>query len=364
MKKSSSQPNFITIDDDSNVDTFIEDLEPIKKIKTETQIKQETIRYYCVDSPKYEDNEDVMIIDNPKAKTAKERIQVKKEEIIKIEEEEKELVSTNSPVILWINRLDNYPKDKLWRNMISFEQLISEDLKENSGKKSLQTAFMTCCGFHLEQLLPILDQGTRLTLADNWKNTAESKIKKSFCGRPNFTYILPPKDPAKSYGGTFHPKLWLLKFPTFLRVVISSANLTTWDWSIWSNCIWFKDFPKKTPKNTLNPPKGLIRNGLDFNHDFRMTLASFVQSLMPIKIQYPELIGIDIDDYLISGIDIILIPSVPGKYSGKEFERYGHSKIGAMVRKFYPCEPNNPNNYLLPKKAPSYLSNKQRGKFQ
>lgn len=132
--------------------------------------------------------------------------------------------------------------------------------------------------------------------------------------------------------------------------MISSANLTTWDWSIWSNCIWFKDFPKKTPKNTLNPPKGLIRNGLDFNHDFRMTLASFVQSLMPIKIQYPELIGIDIDDYLISGIDIILIPSVPGKYSGKEFERYGHSKIGAMVRKFYPCEPNNPNNYLLPKK--------------
>jgi len=175
MKKSSSQPNFITIDDDSNVDTFIEDLEPIKKIKTETQIKQETIHYYCVDSPKYEDNEDVMIIDNPKAKTAKERIQVKKEEIIKIEEEEKELVSTNSPVILWINRLDNYPKDKLWRNMISFEQLISEDLKENSkvllflllssqkgGKKSLQTAFMTCCGFHLEQLLPILDQGTRV----------------------------------------------------------------------------------------------------------------------------------------------------------------------------------------------------------
>jgi len=62
---------------------------------------------------------------------------------------------------------------------------------------------------------------------------------------------------------------------------------------------------------------------------------------MPIKIRYPDLIGIDIDDYLISDIDIILIPSVPGKYSGKEFEQYGHSKIGAMVRKFYPCEPEN-----------------------
>ena len=29
-------------------------------------------------------------------------------------------------------------------------------------KKSLQTAFMTCCGFHLEQLLPILEQGTKV----------------------------------------------------------------------------------------------------------------------------------------------------------------------------------------------------------
>jgi len=132
MKKSSSQPNFILIDDDSDPDTFLDDLEPIKKIKTETEIKQETIRFFSIDPLKEEDSEDVMIIENPNVKNKTERIQVKKEEAIKIEEEEKELVSTNSPVILWINKLNNYPKDKYWRNMISFEQLISEDLQENS----------------------------------------------------------------------------------------------------------------------------------------------------------------------------------------------------------------------------------------
>ena len=46
------------------------------------------------------------------------------------------------------------------------------------------------------------------------------------------------------YGnGSFHPKLWLLKFSTgVLRAVISSANLYMGDWSVWGNQIWFKDF--------------------------------------------------------------------------------------------------------------------------
>jgi hypothetical protein len=54
-------------------------------------------------------------------------------------------------------------------------------------------------------------------LADDWKNINEPRIEKSFPEHPCFTLIRSPKDPTKNYQGTFHAKLMLLKFPTFLR---------------------------------------------------------------------------------------------------------------------------------------------------
>jgi tyrosyl-DNA phosphodiesterase-1 len=49
---------------------------------------------------------------------------------------------------------------------------------------------------------------------------------------------MPVKDKSAFYMGAFHPKLWLLKFDSFLRIVISSANLTLKDFSHWSNGFW------------------------------------------------------------------------------------------------------------------------------
>jgi tyrosyl-DNA phosphodiesterase-1 len=50
-----------------------------------------------------------------------------------------------------------------------------------------------------------------------------------------------PKKNTNSYG-VFHPKLWILKFDNFIRIVIGSANLSVDDWRIWSNTFWMKDF--------------------------------------------------------------------------------------------------------------------------
>lgn len=54
---------------------------------------------------------------------------------------------------------------------------------------------------------------------------------------------------------------------------------------------------------------------------------------MPIKTHYTNLTDINIHDYFISGIDIILIPSIPGKHTGSDIDKYGHGKVSAVLKK-------------------------------
>ena len=71
-------------------------------------------------------------------------------------------------------------------------------------------------------------------------------------GYKNWTIIYPPKDYQVNSYGCFHAKLWLLKFPNFLRVVISTGNQHVPDWTTWSNALWYQDFPLKSANNNLN----------------------------------------------------------------------------------------------------------------
>ena len=116
--------------------------------------------------------------------------------------------------------------------------------------------------------------------------------------------------------------------------MITSGNLTTDDWSTWSNCLWFKDCPKKSTLNTIPEKKAVPEGSFDFDGDFIQNLKSFVQSLMPHKTQnYKDLLEINIDDYLISDIDIVLIASIPGRHAGEDIEKYGHKRVASVLNK-------------------------------
>jgi tyrosyl-DNA phosphodiesterase-1 len=55
------------------------------------------------------------------------------------------------------------------------------------------------------------------------------------------TVVSPPKH-QQGYG-VFHTKLWLIKFKTFLRVVVCTGNNHLYDWTIWQNAYWYHDCP-------------------------------------------------------------------------------------------------------------------------
>jgi hypothetical protein len=54
-------------------------------------------------------------------------------------------------------------------------------------------------------------------------------------------HVISPPKKAGGYG-VFHTKLWLIKFHTFLRVVICTSNQHINDWTIWQNAFWYQDF--------------------------------------------------------------------------------------------------------------------------
>jgi tyrosyl-DNA phosphodiesterase-1 len=69
----------------------------------------------------------------------------------------------------------------------------------------------------------LLNSGIPIVLANDYcTNEKYIPIQKNFGGWPNLTLITPKKDsPHGGYPGAFHPKLWLLKFPSFLRLTFN-----------------------------------------------------------------------------------------------------------------------------------------------
>ncbi|KAJ1340794.1 hypothetical protein BSLG_004576 [Batrachochytrium salamandrivorans] len=85
-----------------------------------------------------------------------------------------------------------------------------------------------------------------------------------------------PKMP--SYVGAMHTKFMLLWYPRFLRVVITSANLTPYDWQELENVVFYQDFPikhsKKRQENQNGPLTSTINSPSGFGEHLCTILAA------------------------------------------------------------------------------------------
>ena len=127
--------------------------------------------------------------------------------------------------------------------------------------------------------------------------------------------------------------------------MVATGNLYVGAWSIWSNCLWFQDFPLK--KGQEENKKDSSAAGFDFDKDFKETLESFVQAIMPSKMDYKSILKFDLNDYVYENIDVILIPSVMGRYRGPSMNKYGIGKIKYVLEKL-PCQVNRkPNRKII-----------------
>lgn len=109
-------------------------------------------------------------------------------------------------------------------NAISISSLFQEDPRTfNTGiSKNIKGVLMTSYGYVMEVLEPIAESGVPFILVNDSSENGSGRVERNYAGYKNMSLVIPPRT-IKGYG-VFHTKLWLIRFQTFLRVVVCTAN--------------------------------------------------------------------------------------------------------------------------------------------
>ncbi|KRX00629.1 hypothetical protein PPERSA_00856 [Pseudocohnilembus persalinus] len=282
----------------------------------------------------------------------KNDIQQEEEQKISIQKDKKSIdkqnefqnIHTQKLTQFYVNKLVQYPVEQHADYMVSFDELFLEDpfykLRNKEKIDTVQSVFITTYGFQSSQLEKIVKgKQTHFVLAND--RSAQDKkeglpdVIENFKNYKNWTLIHPPKDYSSPFPGPFHPKLWLLKFPKFLRVVICSANQMEADWDIWGQGVWFQDFRVKNQGEKECYKTLTDETKFDFDKDFKITLEHFVSKIMPPFKDYKELLKIDLNDYFYENINVILIPGLPGRFQDDQFKKYNKGKVKHVLTKYF-----------------------------
>jgi tyrosyl-DNA phosphodiesterase 1 len=220
------------------------------------------------------------------------------------------------------NVLMHFPKDGLLPGMLKFSNVFFKHMHTGGldERRSVRNVFMTSFGFDMELLASVVSN-TQNFLLVNDSSDGMFDLKECFNGHKNMTVIFPSKS-HKGYGfGAFHPKLWIVEFDdNTLRVVVGSGNLSVGDWTVWSNCLWYKDFAQMTYAKAMElnqetdddrkmPQKTIVNSFSDYLNDF-------IQKLFPKGVDnLKKFGGIALGDFDFDvPIDPILLSSLPGRH--------------------------------------------------
>ncbi|KNE73101.1 hypothetical protein AMAG_17254 [Allomyces macrogynus ATCC 38327] len=181
-------------------------------------------------------------------------------------------------------------------------------------KKHMQAAILSSYVWEGEWLWPLLPPDIRLCLIVNKDSPPEVPADRAAQNRICV--------PAMAGFGVMHVKLCLFVYRTFVRMVIASANLISYDWTGMESICYVQDFPKRAPATTTagataaQPPS-----------EWYTSLSSILGDL-----QVPESVYRFLQGYDASKWHGEFIFSRHGSFAG----RYGGHALAHAVAKFVP----------------------------
>eukprot|EP01029_Cantina_marsupialis_P000492 TRINITY_DN1035_c0_g3_i1.p1 TRINITY_DN1035_c0_g3~~TRINITY_DN1035_c0_g3_i1.p1 ORF type:complete len:465 (-),score=79.26 TRINITY_DN1035_c0_g3_i1:278-1672(-) len=173
------------------------------------------------------------------------------------------------------------------------------------------------------------------------KLSDDPAVKRFFDQLPNVTHFVPPLNNNGKFG-CYHSKFFLLKFQTFIRVCITTSNLSDDDFYAVGQTIWVQDFPKKfeasiTDLTCIEPPSKLPK--LQFQHgEFESEFRNYLKVARIPKKHIDRFF----DDFDFCGAKCKLIASVPGSYDVKGC-KYGQVALKRLVEAKCKVDVNGPH---------------------
>jgi tyrosyl-DNA phosphodiesterase-1 len=184
-----------------------------------------------------------------------------------------------------------------------------------------------------ELLFPLVSRKIPIVLASDCSTAIDTSHLEVDEKWPNFVKFFPRKKIFHFSSSSFHPKLILIRFPTFLRVVVGSGNLLEQDWIVWENVFLLKDYPM-VPK----APESPLRQEISFYLDFVFqTKREFVTSF----------IALDLTAFDMTESKFVLVASLPGRWRIQDKEYQGLHRLKQTIADCPPAVPFSPDNITL-----------------
>jgi tyrosyl-DNA phosphodiesterase-1 len=180
----------------------------------------------------------------------------------------------------------------------------------------------------------------------NFITTQKENSRKNWPTSCPFIAVRAKIEEAGPWGhpGLPHGKIMLLEYAQFLRVVVSTANLSAADFSRKTQGIWFQDFPLKqlVPRecdhqDRMEPELQDKVNRLA--KDFQKTLTEYMNKLVPRAVFDTAIL----DKYDYRNVRISLITVINTRVPLASANKYGHLKIGHILSN-EPPPPTIPSN--------------------
>lgn len=210
------------------------------------------------------------------------------------------------------------------QNLITLDKLF---INEANVDESPSSAIFMVFGYNIKNIYPLYSNNTKVIMFAD-PNIDDFETLKTHENKDKNLKILWVKKDSLIKNSAFHPKLYLIKFGSFLRVVIGSGNLFIEDWTKWSNVCWVKDFsvrPDGSTSKTCN---------------FRRKLESFVKFSMGDKFtDLKSFLGIDLKDYEFSKNGVELLYSLPLKKTLNEGDHCGFEILEDIMIRNKPSRP-------------------------
>lgn len=198
-----------------------------------------------------------------------------------------------------INRAGAYDAAAPPQHVICFNDLFrTAETRGGAPDFSAVSAalFLTFC-YNEQVLRPLLEHKVKMVVAANFKGQMGAPA----AGAPVKVHVITCAD--KKLKATFHPKLFLVRFRDFLRVVVGSGNLFSEDWTVFGNCFYVRDFA------LLAQPVEAPRS------QFQLYLREYLGEVFGAKLAgHLATLGIDLLRYDMDGECPLLLGSTPGNY--------------------------------------------------